>query len=114
MQHDGCGEVFAEFLHAFAQGGKCIALRRLHFDGSDIVSGGEPAFSGEEVYLHAVAGVVAAGVAVEIELVVVCGEHLRHDILHNHALIHFQLVEKQFLIEFHGDLTVFIESMGDE
>ena len=89
-------------------------MRRLHFDGRDIVSCGELAFGCKEVYLHTVAGVVATGVAVEIKFVVVCGEHLRHDILHNHTLVHFQLVEKQFLVEFHGNLTVFVESMGDE
>ena len=98
MQHYGRGKVFAELIPAFAQGGKRISLRRLHLNGRDIMPSGEFAFGNEEVYLHAVAGVVSAGVAVEIEFVAVCGEHLSHDIFHYHTLIHFQLVEQEFLV----------------
>ena len=45
---------------------------------------------------------------------VVCGEHLSHDILHYHTLIHFQFVEQEFLVQFHRHLAFFIESVRDK
>ena len=77
------------------------------------MSAGNRAFRDEKVYLHPIVLVFPGWVGVEEQLAVIGHEHLRHDILHQHPSVDFQLVFENLLVKLFRDNPPLIEGMAN-
>ena len=65
------------------------------FDRRDLFS-----FREQKIDLHMIFAVFAVAAGIEIELVTVSPEHLRHDVFHEHPLVDIEFIKEDRFIQF--------------
>lgn len=104
MQDESCSHSFSKLVLELLQGDKAIVLLRFHLDGRNTHPSGSVVVAScyEEIDLHGASAVAIVTSRIEIKLVSVRQQLLRHSIFRKHAIVDLEFVHKDVSVNLVG------------